>query len=87
MSELNDCIIVLRADARANDVEVGLRHEIKHLYFSSLFPNSDKLSFLDRAKDEIIAYLSEYRDVYGNPEDLSNAVFQAIQGYFDDILE
>lgn len=87
MKKLDNCIIVLRADAKSEDVEQGLKHEMKHVYFGTLFPEHSKLSYLDRAKDEIIAYLDEYRDEYENPEELSDAVFQAITGYFDEILE
>jgi hypothetical protein len=87
MGKLSHCIIVLRADAKAEDVEQGLMHETKHVYFAALFPERSKLSYLDRAKDEIIAYLEEYRDKFQSLQELSDAVFQAITGYFDEILE
>lgn len=87
MKKLDNCIVVLRADAKSDDVEQGLKHEMKHVYFAALFPEHSQLSYLDRAKDEIIAYLSEYSEEYDSPEELSDAVFQAITGYFDEILE
>ena len=78
--------MVLLDDKKAQSVKTCLDHEMKHVYFGAFFPQSDELSFLDRAKNEIIAYLEEYRSDCRNEKELADEVFQMFNTYLPEIL-